>query len=417
MTPTSDPAPLPAPAAPAPTRAQRLREGAGVVALTVLLIVGLLEIGLRLFAPQITNDGTVRGPEVRPDLFTGLFVGDPAATYRNTPGFRLPFQQFDEIDTTFTINQQGLREDREIGPPTADTLRILCVGDSFTFGMGVDGNQTFAHLLGGAPATDGRMVDSINAGVNGYGTDNEAAWLDAYGWVLKPQFVLVGFYVGNDVRDVMLGINKTTVTAAGHLVGTSKTSAMLASSVAPAAKPTPATGPTAWLDSHSHAWVWSHGLLWRVFPGLRPAPPVAPLGVFDAPSILLKDEPADIAAGWSKTLALLDQMRAAAAAHGAGFAVLVIPMREQVQEAEWQEMKRPSGLSDDLLERDHPQRRLAAWAAQSGAQLIDVLPAFRAAAATGPLYYRTDPHWNPEGHVLATRLIREALQHGGVLRP
>jgi hypothetical protein len=387
------------------------------VAITAALTVALLEIGLRLFAPQITAEGTVRGPEIRPDPFTDLFVGDPATTYRNAPGARIPFQQFDEIDTIFAINSQGLREDHAIGPPAADTLRLLCVGDSFTFGMGVDANQTFSHLLTGSRTPDGRPVEAINAGVNGYGPDNEAAWLDTYGWALQPQFVLVGFFVGNDVRDVMLGIHKTVVTPDGHLVGTDQTRALLNGSVPPAPTPTPDTSPAGWFDTHSHAWVWGRRQLWQAFPDLKPAAPIAPLGLYDAPSILLKQEPGAITAGWEKTLAILEQIKQAARAHGAGFAVLVIPMREQVQEADWQAMKTPYGLTEAMLERDHPQQRLAAWAAQTGTQVIDVLPAFRAAAGQGPLYYRTDPHWNPDGHRLATRLIQEALQQKGLLGP
>lgn len=410
----SPPRPTPRPAAP---WGRRLRDAATSAAITLGLIVVFLEVGLRMFAPQITDTGQVRGPEVRPDLFAGLFVGDPATTYRNTPGAHIPFQQFDEINTVFDINAQGLRESRTIGAPNPDTFRLLCVGDSFTFGMGVDADQTFAHLLTGSRAADGRQVEGINAGVNGYGTDNEAAWLDTYGWALQPQFVLVGFFVGNDVRDVMLGIDKTMVTPGGHLVGTSKTSQLLLNSVAPAPTPTPDTSPTGWLDTHSHAWVFGRRQLWQVFPGLQPAPPITPLGLYDAPSILLKDEPPAITAGWEQTFALLERMQAAARAHQAGFAVLVIPMREQVQDADWQDMKKPYGLSETLLERDHPQRRLAAWATAHGTPLIDVLPAFQAAAAAGPLYYRSDPHWNPAGHALATRLVREALSRQGILRP
>ena len=52
----------------------------------------------------------------------------------------------------------------------------------------------------GAAAADGGRVESVNAGVFGYGTDNEAAWPRAYGWPLQPKIVLVGFFVGNPAR-------------------------------------------------------------------------------------------------------------------------------------------------------------------------------------------------------------------------
>src|SRR5207237_10271225 len=90
----ADPVSRPPPAARRPW-AHQIRDGITVLAVTAGLTVALLEIGLRVFAPQITDTGIVRGPEVRPDPFTDLFVGDPATTYRNAPGARIPFQQFD----------------------------------------------------------------------------------------------------------------------------------------------------------------------------------------------------------------------------------------------------------------------------------------------------------------------------------
>src|SRR4051794_2776477 len=91
--------------------------------ITGALTPGLLEIALRLFAPQV-------GPEMQVDVLHGLFVPDPAAVYRNGPGAHVPFQ-FGEFHTSVTINAQGLRADQPVGPPAPGSTRLLALGDSF----------------------------------------------------------------------------------------------------------------------------------------------------------------------------------------------------------------------------------------------------------------------------------------------
>src|SRR5690242_12582665 len=73
-------------------------EGLAVLAITGVLILVLLEIGLRLFAPQIGQ------------AVAGLFVADPATRYRLQPSARVPFH-VGEVNVTYTTNSEGLRED------------------------------------------------------------------------------------------------------------------------------------------------------------------------------------------------------------------------------------------------------------------------------------------------------------------
>lgn len=375
---------------PAPRHAwpRILRDTLLVVTLTAGLTLALLEVGLRLFAPQIS-------PEMRADQLDGLFVSDPTTGNRNAPGAHIPFR-YDEFDTSFDINAQGLREDRLVGPPLPGTTRLLCLGDSFTFGWGVPVTQTYPYLLRDSRAADNSPIDSVNGGVNGYGPDNEAAWLRVYGWPLQPKIVLVGFFVGNDVRDTMLGLNKTTVDEHLGLVS--------AGSSAPR---TPLAALKSWLAHHSQAYVLLRRLAHDWFAPSQPA--VQQPGLYDTAPFYYKAVPPDIASGWDKATGFLDAMRADAQAHGAMLVVVAIPAREQVEDSYWQEMKNRFGLREDALARDLPQQKLAAWAARTGAPLIDLLPDFRAAPAATPLYFRDDPHWNTAGHALAARLLRADL--------
>ena len=75
-------------------------------------------------------------------------------------------------------------------PPRAD---IVCLGDSQTWGFDVERTDAWPHLL--AVAT-GRVV--YNMGIGGYGPLQYLALTDK-ALALKPDVILIGFYVENDV--------------------------------------------------------------------------------------------------------------------------------------------------------------------------------------------------------------------------
>jgi len=68
---------------------------------------------------------------------------DPELGWASTPGVRLP--NFFGPGIGITINSQGLRgQDTAI---EASGFRIVCSGDSFTFGYGVDDEHAWCSLL------------------------------------------------------------------------------------------------------------------------------------------------------------------------------------------------------------------------------------------------------------------------------
>ena len=126
----------------------------------------------------------------------------------------------------YTINSQGFRDDaypierplNASGQPT--TYRIIVLGDSVTFGWGVNSSQTFPNVLermlrgGQADAVQGptedagqQTIDSsqqshqsfevLNFGVSGYGTEQEVEQLATKALMYRPDQVIVA-YVLND---------------------------------------------------------------------------------------------------------------------------------------------------------------------------------------------------------------------------
>jgi len=96
-------------------------------------------------------------------------------------------------------NSFGFRN-REIAQiPAADTFRILCLGDSLTFGAGVAEEETYPRQLESRLNANAPLrVEVINTGVPGYDTWQEVAFFRRQGLEFHPNLVVLGFY-GNDV--------------------------------------------------------------------------------------------------------------------------------------------------------------------------------------------------------------------------
>ncbi len=87
-----------------------------------------------------------------------------------------------EFQLVYRTNAEGLRE-RELADD--GRLRVLFLGDSQTFGEGVEVGRRFSDRVGEALG-----VFSINAGVPGWGLHQMVDWFTLDGWRLRPDIVV-----------------------------------------------------------------------------------------------------------------------------------------------------------------------------------------------------------------------------------
>jgi hypothetical protein len=100
-----------------------------------------------------------------------------------------------EFDTTVRTNELGMRD----GAIRGDRPRILCLGDSFTFGFGVQGPETFCAQL---ERVFQDKYDVINAGfAGGNAPDTYGLWLARHREALAPRAIVVSVFQ-NDYDDV-----------------------------------------------------------------------------------------------------------------------------------------------------------------------------------------------------------------------
>jgi hypothetical protein len=101
------------------------------------------------------------------------------------------------------LNARGYRG-RALAVPRAGGLtRVVVLGDSVAFGLGVSDEQTFAHLL------DFRDngIEAGNLAVQGYGPDQELLLLEREGLREDPDVVVLAFCLANDFADAVLPVS------------------------------------------------------------------------------------------------------------------------------------------------------------------------------------------------------------------
>ena len=80
--------------------------------------------------------------------------------------------------------------------PDKSILRILAVGDSFTFGMDVGEHENFPYMLGKQIP----RAEVLNMGVPGYGIDQAYLKYRSYGRSYRPDVIIFGVYVSDYER-------------------------------------------------------------------------------------------------------------------------------------------------------------------------------------------------------------------------
>lgn len=98
----------------------------------------------------------------------------------------------------FHLNTHGKLRSPPIANPKT-RLRILVLGDSCTFGLGVNDDQTWPAQLQVKLHERGMEVEVINAGVPGFSAFQGKAYLEHEGLALKPDLVTICFGI-NDAQ-------------------------------------------------------------------------------------------------------------------------------------------------------------------------------------------------------------------------
>jgi lysophospholipase L1-like esterase len=308
-------------------------------------------------------------------------------------------------------------------PAVPDTVDIVAIGDSHTYGNCAKGSESWPHVLAGLT---GRSV--YNLALGGYGPNQYLHLLQTRALALKPRLVLCGLYFGDDFENAYLITYGLDHWASLRRLPAEQVQFDIWE---------PQTAPSwhkrirIWLSRHSVVYkLLVHGPWLGRFKGEMQIQHAARLYP-GATALILEEQnireaflPTGIARrldqrspavreGIRLTLELLRQMHQTCAENGIQFAVVLIPTKETVF-AEHLEQRPglPQGEVIDRLLADERAVRAEVTASlqQAGIPYIDTLPALRAAVGQ-QLYARTaqDMHPNKNGYRVIAQTVAEHL--------
>src|SRR5262249_673910 len=176
-----------------PRRIQHKKSGfLGLVSINIFVLVslliaieGLASYGLLLRDVMTTNPLAERR-HTKYDADLG-WVNEPNVYIRDMYGSGVYFQ----------TNAQGFRNNHDITSSVPDgKARVICSGDSFTLGYGVDNDHTWCELL----SVIDPQLETVNMGQGGYGVDQAYLWYKRDARKIEHQFQILAFITDDFYR-------------------------------------------------------------------------------------------------------------------------------------------------------------------------------------------------------------------------
>lgn len=171
------------PAAP-PTPTFSRRRSLAYSAILVTAFFGVLELGLRIVGVRTPPRPRLILRAIDEDIDFPFMRPDPDLFWSPRPGWRGDF-----LGRAVAINTLGLRGPEVARPKPAGRRRVVCFGDSITFGYGVSDGETYPARL--QARLQGRGVEVVNAGTTGYTSHQVVGLLERTLPQVEPDVVTV----------------------------------------------------------------------------------------------------------------------------------------------------------------------------------------------------------------------------------
>lgn len=364
-------------------------------------------------------------------FFVGVDAAAAAYLYaqrRNSGLIWAPDSTVEHATTEFHyfthVNNLGFRGPDFSRRPKSGTERIAIIGDSFTYGWGLDQDQTWPAILEQCLRSSGRPVEIANLGVPGAGPLSYADLAPRALAALHPDVLLVAVVQADDIAQCSdhppgagLGWRQRLGERLSHLLPGLSTIAGLT--------PSRQIHVTA-ADLRG---IWrkqAHDFITGFTPDERARfdrlpsrlrelyaqgdiNPGIVFYAFRRPRYLVDTANPDLPLTKTNLAELtrcLAEIRRAAEHYGARAIAVSIPYRAYVTARDMEAM-REFGFDVDpaLIGSDKPDAVIRAAADRAGVPFIDITSAFRAEARESELYFPVDGHFNTSGARLYATLL------------
>ena len=349
-------------------------------------------------------------------------IPDPVLGWRLEPGAQYTYAGVD-FHARVNYSQRGWRDtEYSITKPTG-SFRVLLLGDSYMEGYTVDLEQSLHRQLQQLLRIDKPTAEVINFGVGGYGTLQSTLAFEHFGQALKPDLVLLGFFLGNDISNNSQTFEQRRWPANSRKIASRPflqpgdkddwevTVLDYSGAVERYQRATDKLRQQPWWRATSAYWLYglARKMLWSWHSRSLPFVPTA------TPAMPSCDDDADYQAAWAITTRILARLDRTVRAVGAQLLVFTVPMAGGNESAiVWlSERGQPRHQCRDRSAGD----KLAEVLARQGISLLRLGPAFRQASGDDPkaLMVRSEGHWNADGHRLAAEQVYRSIVERGLM--
>lgn len=287
----------------------------GLALFAVLLAALVGEVALRL----------VVAPPIKWKFPQESYVYDEEVNYLLRPG-----DQAFTHDKPVSINSAGIR-DREYPPvPPSGTVRVIGLGDSQTFGNGLDIADTWPKQLERELLESGGSWEVLNCGVPATDTWQHSILFDRLNEMYHPDWLVLAFYVNDPAPSYRL-----PPTGSGEVTNSTSKRA-------------------AYLMKRSALISYLHHSAKALRGAMRPSS-----GSLRELHRLTGEEDATVEKGWRQAEASLEEIREKCARAGIRFITFALPRRDQV---------------DGTIEGRAYNERIADICRRHSISLVDMLP-------------------------------------------
>jgi hypothetical protein len=386
--------------------------------ITFIFCFGALEIFIRLFYPQ--------------DILWK--VEDKVLGYKYQPNLSGQYSRKNEFKTFIKINSLGFRDDDHRIEKPAGVCRLVFIGDSFIAGFEVNFEKHFSKLLGHnlnqAPIGDCQQFEVLNFGVAGWGTDQEFLAFKNIALEFKPDIVILGFSVINDVRNNSLKLDKLyqqknkTPNPKNYFILENEKLVRTNTLAEENFFGQPKIKLKRFLKNNFQSIAF---IAKRIRKIKFLAKPLVKIGIVSDMFVELSKDyiPLDYQIysqnynkdwqnAWAVTKKLILEFDKLAKQNSADFILLIIPNREQIYQDLWGEILEnyPAMKASELV-KDKPQLELMEFCKQEKLNCLNLLPIFKTHAKENPkpkLYFKYDGHFTETGHEKLNQVLYEYLK-------
>ncbi len=395
--------------------------GTIVAIFSICLVIFMLELGVRLLLP----------PPYAPTAGE-LFACHNTLGWSGTPNFTEIIED-PNFRQELTFNSLGMHDTEHSLEKSADSFRILWLGDSFIQAVQVSETETAHQVLEdhlNQQQSNGQpKVEVLSSGVINWGTNQQLIYYREQGRLYEPDLVLLAFYIGNDFSDNLPG---NVVTTSGF-----NCYAPYFALCNDTLNPTPLTYAPGISDLQNNCSALRRGwinMVGRLFHYSRLYQQVEPLIVANYPrrqfgtklpsafsALYFPSSEDEMEQAWQITQAMLAQLKQEVEADGKQFAVVLISPDIIVRLGVLSPTEQAAVLKDDPIladaQADRPNQRLSAFLHNQNIPFIDLTPAMIEHLATNPtpLYILGEGHWTVEGNRVAGKVVAQWLTTNNLL--